>query len=58
LAIAQTLIKLFGLSEGWGLALSVKIGSLLGIAVKLHHTLIIAVPLIAWTLAEGFMPLE
>lgn len=37
---------------------SVKIGSLLGIPVKLHYTLVLAVLLIAWTLAEGLMPFE
>ncbi len=38
--------------------MSVKVGSLLGIPVKLHYTLVLAVLLIAWTLAVGFMPFE
>jgi Zn-dependent protease len=38
--------------------LSVKIGSLFGVPVRLHFTLILAVLLIAWTLAAGFMPAE
>lgn len=38
--------------------MSVRVGSLLGIPVKLHHTLIVAVLLIAWTLASGYMPTE
>jgi len=38
--------------------LSVRIGSLLGIPIKLHYTLVLAVLLIAWTLAVGFMPQE
>ncbi len=37
--------------------MSIKIATLLGIPVKLHYTLILAVLLIAWTLAEGLMPL-
>jgi len=40
------------------LTLSVKIGSLLGIPVRLHYTLVLAVLLIAWTLAVGYMPAE
>lgn len=38
--------------------LSLKIGSLLGIPVKLHYTLILAFLLVAWSLAESFMPSE
>jgi len=40
------------------LTLSMKIGSLLGIPVRLHYTLVLAVLLIAWTLAVGYMPAE
>jgi len=45
-----------GHNKGWDKIVAVKIGSLLGIPVKLHYTLILAVFLIAWTLAVGFMP--
>ena len=38
--------------------MSLKVGSLLGIPVKLHYTLILAFLLIAWSLAVGFMPAE
>jgi len=38
--------------------LSLRIGSLLGIPVRLHYTLILAVILIAWNLASGYMPSE
>lgn len=36
--------------------MSVKIGSIFGVPIKLHYTLVIAVLLIAWTLADGLMP--
>jgi len=36
----------------------VEFGSLLGVPVRLHYTLVIAFILIAWTLAEGLMPLQ
>jgi Zn-dependent protease/CBS domain-containing protein len=38
--------------------LSVKIGSIFSVPVRLHFTLILAVLLIAWTLAASFMPAE
>lgn len=39
-------------------ALSLRIGKLLGVPVKLHYTLILGVLLIAWTLAVGYLPPE
>jgi len=36
----------------------VRFGSLLGVPVRLHYTLVIAFILIAWTLAESLMPLQ
>ncbi len=38
--------------------MSLKIGKLLGVPVKLHYTLILGVLLIAWTLAVGYLPSE
>jgi len=38
--------------------LSLRIGKLLGVLVKLHFTLILGVLLIAWTLAVGYLPSE
>jgi len=38
--------------------LSLRIGKLLGVPVKLHFTLILGVLLIAWTLAVGYLPSE
>ncbi|MFW6117579.1 MAG: site-2 protease family protein [Thermoproteota archaeon] len=38
--------------------MSLKIGSLLGIPVKIHYTLILAFLLISWSLAESYMPAE
>ena len=38
--------------------MSLKIGRLLGIPVRLHYTLILAVLLISWTLAVGYLPPE
>ena len=38
--------------------MSLRIGKLLGVPVKLHFTLILSVFLIAWTLAGGYLPSE
>ncbi|MEM1525273.1 MAG: CBS domain-containing protein [Nitrososphaerales archaeon] len=38
--------------------MSLRIGKFLGIPIKLHFTLALAVLLIAWTLAVGYLPLE
>ncbi|MEM3004255.1 MAG: site-2 protease family protein [Candidatus Bathyarchaeia archaeon] len=38
--------------------MSVRISSIFGIPVKIHYTLILAVLLISWTLAAGYMPRE
>lgn len=38
--------------------MSLRIGKLLGVPVKLHFTLILGILLIAWTLAVGYLPLE
>lgn len=38
--------------------MSVKVGSLLGIPVRLNYTLVLAVVLIAWSLASDYMPTE
>ena len=38
--------------------MSLRIGKLLGVPVKLHYTLILGVLLIAWTLAVGYLPSE
>lgn len=38
--------------------MSLRIGRLLGVPVKLHYTLILGVLLIAWTLAVGYLPSE
>jgi len=38
--------------------MSLKVGKLLGVPVKLHFTLILGVLLIAWTLAVGYLPSE
>lgn len=38
--------------------MSLRVGKLLGVPVKLHFTLILGVLLIAWTLAVGYLPLE
>ncbi len=38
--------------------MSLRVGSLLGVPVRLHYTLVLGVLLIAWTLAVGYMPME
>lgn len=38
--------------------MSLRIGKLLGVPIKLHYTLILGVLLIAWTLAVGYLPSE
>ncbi len=38
--------------------MSIKAGSLMGIPVRLDYTLVLAVVLIAWSLASGYMPAE
>ncbi|MCS7115899.1 MAG: CBS domain-containing protein [Nitrososphaerota archaeon] len=38
--------------------MSLRIGKLLGVPVKLHFTLVLAVLLIVWTLAVGYLPSE
>ena len=38
--------------------MSLKIGKLLGVPVKLHYTLILGILLISWTLALGYLPSE
>lgn len=38
--------------------MSLKIGSLLGVPVKLHYTLLLGILLITWTLAAGYLPSE
>jgi len=38
--------------------MSLRIGKLLGVPVRLHYTLILGVLLIAWTLAAGYLPSE
>ncbi|MGB9959754.1 MAG: CBS domain-containing protein [Candidatus Bathyarchaeales archaeon] len=38
--------------------MSLRVGKLLGVPVKLHFTLILGVLLIAWTLAVGYLPSE
>jgi len=38
--------------------LSLRIGRLLGVPVRLHYTLILGVLLIAWTLVVGYLPSE
>ena len=38
--------------------MSLRIGRLLGVPVKLHYTLILGVLLISWTLALGYLPSE
>jgi Zn-dependent protease/CBS domain-containing protein len=41
-----------------GYSVSVKVGSVIGIPVYLHYTLVIAFGLVTWTLASGYMPNE
>lgn len=38
--------------------MSIKVGSLLGIPVRLNYTLVLAVVLVAWSLASSYMPTE